>query len=63
MDPGVPKTPQSVLEKIKEQYELLKSTRKSNEDRLVQINEEVLQSTNELESLKLQAVEAADKFR
>lgn len=63
MDPGVPRTPQVILEKLKQQYELVISSRKSNEDRLEQIQDDVITATNELDNLKVQAVVAADRFR
>lgn len=63
MDPGVPRTPQAILEKLKQQYQAVSDSKQANENRLVQIKEDVELAQQELEDLKIGATEAADKFR
>lgn len=63
MDPGIPRTPQAILEKLKQQYQHVHDSRKANENRLVEIQDDIITATDELENLKIQAVVAADRFR
>lgn len=63
MDPGVPRTPEAILGKLKQQYESVLESRESNEKLLKQTQEDIVNTTKELEELKMKAPIAAERFR
>lgn len=63
IEPGVPRTPQMIMEKLKEHYEEVCSSRDNHVERLDRIQEEIKQLTNEMDELKLRAPKSAERFR
>lgn len=63
MDPGIPRTPQAIAEKLKEHYESLCTSKEANVEKLQKTQEEITQATEELKDLQTQAPIAAEKFR
>lgn len=63
MDPGVPRTPQAIADKLKEHYDSLCASKEANLERLRKTQDEITQVTEELKDLQKQAPVAAEKFR
>lgn len=63
MDPGVPRTPQAIADKLKEHYESLCVSREANLERLRKTQEEITQVNEELRDYQMRAPAAAEKFR
>lgn len=63
MDPGVPRTPQAIADKLREHYESLCASREANVEKLRKTQEEITRVTEELTDLQTRAPVAAEKFR
>lgn len=63
MDPGVPRTPQAIADKLREHYEGLCASRETNLEKLRKTQEEMTSVTEELKDYQTQAPIAAEKFR
>lgn len=63
MDPGVPRTPEAIVQKLREHYEDVCKSKSDNSKKLKEIQEDVVNITKEIEDLKLKAPKAADRFR
>lgn len=63
LDPGVPRTPQAIAEKLKEHFESIRASRDANVDKLRQTQDEIVKVTQELKECQLQAPIAAERFR
>lgn len=63
MDPGVPRTPQAIADKLREHYESLCASKEINLQRLRKTREEITAVTEEVQSYQTQAPIAAEKFR
>ncbi|XP_019869938.2 PAX3- and PAX7-binding protein 1 [Aethina tumida] len=63
MEPGVPRTPQMIADKLREHFQNLKNSQENNLKRLDQIRTEIDEVTSELETLKFKAPVAAERFK
>lgn len=63
IDPGIPRTPEMIAEKLREHYRETCASRDENVAKLKQIQEDLDQAQEELEDLKVKAPEAAEKYR
>lgn len=63
MDPGVPKTPQAIAEKLHEHFDSICTSREQNIQKLCKIQEDIVKVSNELKEYQLQAPVAAEKFK
>ncbi|CAH1102662.1 unnamed protein product [Psylliodes chrysocephalus] len=63
IEPGIPRTPQMIAEKLKEQYEKVLQSRQNHEIQLDKTREDIQEVMKEIEELKLKAPNAADRFR
>ena len=61
--PDVPRTPEVIVEKLREQYQSMCSSRDENVTKLQQIKDDMGKISDELDELKLRAPKAADRFR
>ncbi|CAG9768997.1 unnamed protein product [Ceutorhynchus assimilis] len=63
IDPDIPRTPEMIADKLREHYRDVCNSRDDNLLKLKKLHEDIEQSTEELEELKIRAPEAATKFR
>lgn len=63
IEPGVPRTPQTIVEKLKEHFVSVCESRETHRLQLEQNNREMDMLSRELEDLKVKAPKAAEKFK
>ncbi|KAK9721671.1 GC-rich sequence DNA-binding factor-like protein [Popillia japonica] len=63
MDPEVPRTPEAIIQKLREHYEDVCKSKNDNCKNLKEIQDEIANVTKEIDELKLKAPKAADRFR
>lgn len=63
IDAAVPRTPQAIIDKLKEHYDNVSQSRDSHNLQLEQTKKDISLLTDELEDLKLKAPKAAERFR
>ncbi|KAL1513374.1 hypothetical protein ABEB36_002793 [Hypothenemus hampei] len=63
IDPGIPRTPEMIAEKLKEQFRNVCNSRDKNLEHLKKIHEDIEQAYDDIEELKVKAPEAAEKFK
>lgn len=63
IDPGIPRTPEMIADKLREHYRETCASRDENVAKLKRIQEDLDQAQEELEDLKVKAPEAAEKYR
>jgi GC-rich sequence DNA-binding factor len=63
IDPGVPRTPQMIADKLREHYEGVCASREMNIKKLQQTQQDIEQITSELDELKTKAPKAAERFK
>lgn len=63
IDPGIPRTPEMIAEKLREHYREVCDSRDQNLDKLNKVQEDIEQASDELQELKIKAPVAAEKFR
>ncbi|EFA04029.1 PAX3- and PAX7-binding protein 1 [Tribolium castaneum] len=63
MDPGVPRTPQMIADKLREHYQNVCESREANINKLQQNQQDIEQISKELEELKTKAPIAAERFK
>ncbi|XP_060518822.1 PAX3- and PAX7-binding protein 1 isoform X2 [Cylas formicarius] len=63
IDPGIPRTPEMIAQKLRDHYKEICSSRDENLTKLKNIQQEIQQAGEELEDLQLKAPEAAERFR
>lgn len=63
IEPGVPRTPQMIVDKLKEHYQDVCNSRDKHIQQLEKVQQDINQLSEELESFKIKAPEAANRFR
>lgn len=63
IDPGVPRTPQMIAEKLREHFQKVCASRDYNIAQLKKTREDIQQVTKELDELRFKAPGAAERFR
>lgn len=63
IDPGIPRTPEMIAEKLRERYVVVCESKEKHEKQLEQTQDDMERIQNEIEELKLKAPAAADRFR
>lgn len=63
LDPGVPRTPQAIAEKLREHFDGICASREKNAQKLQKTQEEITAVTKELSECQLKAPVAAEKFK
>ncbi|CAH0558279.1 unnamed protein product [Brassicogethes aeneus] len=63
MEPGVPRTPQMIADKLKEHFQNLRDSQERNRERLEKITDDVEEVTGELQELEVKAPDAAERFK
>ncbi|XP_072388932.1 PAX3- and PAX7-binding protein 1 [Diabrotica undecimpunctata] len=63
IEPGIPRTPQMIAEKLREQYEKINQSRANHEAQLEKTRNDIQEAMNELDELKIKAPDAAERFR
>ncbi|XP_017778141.1 PREDICTED: PAX3- and PAX7-binding protein 1 [Nicrophorus vespilloides] len=63
IDPGVPRTPEAILAKLKEEFEITENRKIQHERQLRQVQDDLIDVAEELTTLKIGAPKAAEKFR
>lgn len=63
IDSGVPKTPEMIVQKLREHYENVRQSREKHEKQLEKTQEDIKLIKKEIEELKIKAPEAANRFR
>lgn len=63
IEPGVPRTPQMIMDKLKEHYEDVQRSKDQHSKQLDKVQQDIVQLTTELDELKLKVPEAAERFR
>lgn len=63
IDPGIHRTPEMIVHKLREHYESIQQSREKHEKQLEKTQEDIKHIKREIEDLKIKAPEAANKFR
>lgn len=63
IDPGVPRTPEMIAQKLRERYMAVCESKEKHEKQLEKTQEQIEQIQKEIEELKVKAPVAADRFR
>lgn len=63
IEPGLPRTPQMIAQKLRERYMAVYESKEKHEKQLDKTRDDIEQIQKEIEELKLKAPVAADRFR
>ncbi|KAK9879757.1 hypothetical protein WA026_006819 [Henosepilachna vigintioctopunctata] len=63
IEPGIPRTPQMIVDKLKEHFQDVCSSRENHIKQQEKVRQDIIEIRYELEELRLKAPEAADRFR
>ncbi|XP_044266326.1 PAX3- and PAX7-binding protein 1 [Tribolium madens] len=63
IDPGIPRTPQMIADKLREHYQSVCESRENNIKKLQQNQQDIEQISKELDELKTKAPVAAERFK
>lgn len=63
IDPGVPRTPEMILQKLREHYENAHQSKEKHEKQLQKTQDDIKQIRRDINELEIKAPEAADRFR
>lgn len=63
IDPGVPRTPEMIAQKLRERYVAVCESKDKHEKQLKKTQDEIQQIQKDIDELRMKAPEAADRFR
>lgn len=63
IDPGIPRTPAMIAQKLRERYLAVCESKEKHEKQLQKTQDDIVQLEKEIEELKKKAPIAADRFR
>ncbi|KAL3281217.1 hypothetical protein HHI36_004431 [Cryptolaemus montrouzieri] len=63
IEPGIPRTPQMIVDKLKEHFQDVSVSREKHAEQLEKVQQDIIDMSEELEALRVKAPEAADRFR
>lgn len=63
IDPGIPRTPEMIAQKLRERYMSVCESKEKHEKQLEKTQDQIQQIQKEIEELKVKAPVAADRFR